>query len=493
MEMKHCSISRSILNKRIDRLAGFTIVATLFPANAWSHAFGQRYDLPLPLSLYLYSAGFVIAVSFFIAALILRSGEPDARSWTRDISHSLFARWLNVRPLSIMLKLLSLCLLLLVLVTGLSGKQDPSANFAPIFIWVIWWVGLAYVAAFIGNVWDLVNPWRVLHDALSTLLPRWRDPVFEYPERLASWPAVLLFLIFAYLEFISGVAQQPATLAWFVIGYTLITQTGMRLFSAETWLRHGEAFTVVFGLMARFGLLHGKGGKMQLRLPGAGLLSEQPVSLSLMAFTILMLTTVSFDGFIETPFWFGLNTSVYAALMSYQKITASLAPQTVQQLILSSALVLFYLLFVGVYLCFSVLTCRLSQADTNVIVTARRYVLSLVPIAIAYHLAHYLSYLLLAGQLVIPILSDPFVLGWNLFGTTDYRIDISVIDAADVWYLSVCAIVIGHITAVCLAHVTALRREPRRKTAIISQLPLLVLMIAYTMISLWILSQPIVA
>jgi hypothetical protein len=120
-------------------------------------------------------------------------------------------------------------------------------------------------------------------------------------------------------------------------------------------------------------------------------------------------------------------------------------------------------------------------------------VLSLVPIAIAYHLAHYLSYLLLAGQLIIPISSDPFAIGWNLFGTLNYRIDISVIDAGKVWYLAVCAIVVGHITAVCIAHVTALQREPETRAAIISQLPMLVLMIGYTMISLWILSQPIVA
>jgi hypothetical protein len=475
------------------QLAGFTLAATLFSASAWAHAFGQRYDLPLPLSLYLWSAGFVVAVSFIIAALFLRSGELGARRRARDISHSLFARILNAAPVRVVFKLFSVCLLLLILISGLSGEQDPSENFAPIFIWVIWWVGLAYIAAFIGNVWDGVNPWRVLHDALTIVLPRWRDSVFDYPGRLASWPALLLFLIFAYLEFISGVAQQPATLAWLVIGYSFITLTGMRLFGAETWLRHGEAFTVVFGLMARFGVFHGKGHKLQLRLPGAGLLSEQPVSLSLMAFILLMLTTVSFDGFIETPFWSALNTSIYTALMSYQTIAASLAPQIVQQIILSVALLLFYLLFISVYLGFSALTCRLSHTETNVIVTARAYVLSLVPIAIAYHLAHYLSYLLLAGQLVVPILSDPFALGWNLFGTANYKIDISVIDAQDVWYLSVCAIVIGHIAAVCIAHVTSLSREPRVRAAIISQLPMLVWMIAYTMISLWILSQPIIA
>jgi hypothetical protein len=162
-------------------------------------------------------------------------------------------------------------------------------------------------------------------------------------------------------------------------------------------------------------------------------------------------------------------------------------------LILTAALIVFYLLFLGVYFGFSALAYRLSSVETSVLRAARVYVLSLVPIAIAYHLAHYLSYLMIAGQLAIPILSDPFGLGWDLFGTAAYRIDIGVIDAQDVWRLSVCAIVIGHIAAICIAHATSLRREKSARAAVISQLPMLVLMITYTMVSLWILSQPIIA
>jgi hypothetical protein len=120
------------------------------------------------------------------------------------------------------------------------------------------------------------------------------------------------------------------------------------------------------------------------------------------------------------------------------------------------------------------------------------FVLTLVPIGIAYHLAHYHSLLLVAGQYAIPLLSDPFGYGWDLFGTTLYRVDFSVVDAASMWYLSVGAIVIGHVVAVYLAHVMALRVYGNARTALQSQIPMLVLMVYYTMSSLWILSQPIV-
>jgi hypothetical protein len=120
------------------------------------------------------------------------------------------------------------------------------------------------------------------------------------------------------------------------------------------------------------------------------------------------------------------------------------------------------------------------------------FVLTLVPIGIAYHLAHYHSLLLVAGQYAIPLLSDPFGYGWDLFGTTLYRVDFSVVNAASMWYLSVGAIVVGHVVAVYLAHVMALRVYGNARTALRSQIPMLVLMVYYTMSSLWILSQPIV-
>ncbi|KAA3633066.1 MAG: hypothetical protein DWQ08_02380, partial [Proteobacteria bacterium] len=123
---------------------------------------------------------------------------------------------------------------------------------------------------------------------------------------------------------------------------------------------------------------------------------------------------------------------------------------------------------------------------------ANAFILTLVPIAIAYHLSHYLSMLLISGQFIIPLLSDPLGAGWDLWGTAEYQVDLSVIDAKFVWYFSTTVIVIGHVAAVYLAHIVALELFPDRARALISQLSMLVLMVAYTMISFWILAQPIV-
>ena len=118
--------------------------------------------------------------------------------------------------------------------------------------------------------------------------------------------------------------------------------------------------------------------------------------------------------------------------------------------------------------------------------------LTLVPIAIAYHLAHYLSFLAMAWQYLIPLVSDPFGFGWNLFGTKNHFVRIGLVDARAVWYVSVGAIVTGHVIAVYLAHCTALQAYPDRRGALRSQWPMVALMVCYTMTSLWIIAQPIV-
>jgi hypothetical protein len=324
----------------------------------------------------------------------------------------------------------------------------------------------------------------------------------RYPCRLGAWPAVALLFVFAWTELVSETGEVPARIASMIVGYSALTWAGMVLFGMDTWLKRGEVFTVVFGLFARFAPTDyrranpadGKSEALILRPPSVGLLTEYPVPASMMVFVLLILSTVTFDGFIETPVWAGFLEWIVAdplirpLLLKLRTITPNLlvVVQTV-------ALAGFAATFVGVYLMFG----RLMAWATGGAETFGRisgyFVLTLVPIAIAYHLAHYLSYLLLAGQLVIPLASDPFGFGWDLFGTANYRIDISVVNARSAWIVSVTAIVVGHVVAVFLSHVMALRVFDDRSTVLRSQLPILVLMVGYTITSLWILSQPIVA
>jgi hypothetical protein len=161
------------------------------------------------------------------------------------------------------------------------------------------------------------------------------------------------------------------------------------------------------------------------------------------------------------------------------------------QVIKSVALAAIPLGFLLVYYLVSVLVAR-AGGDRDWPGAALALAMSLVPIAIAYHLAHYYTYLLLAGQFMIPLISDPLGLGWDLFGTAGYQLDQGVVDATTVWYVALITIVAGHVIAVYVAHLSALRHFGEARAAFYSQIPMMVLMVAYTMSSLWIISQPIV-
>jgi hypothetical protein len=119
----------------------------------------------------------------------------------------------------------------------------------------------------------------------------------------------------------------------------------------------------------------------------------------------------------------------------------------------------------------------------------RAFAHSLVPIAAAYVLAHYLTYLLFDGQRIRYLASDPFGQGWDLFGTSTAGIDYSLLSQNGAWYLEVAFVVLGHVAALTLAHDRALALYRDAKEAAMSQLWMLGVMISFTLLALWLLSE----
>lgn len=466
--------------------------AALAAFPAWSHSFGVRYDLPLPLELYLAGAGVAVALSFAVMALFLGERDGYGETLRYDLLTLPLIAWLGHRVVLNLFRALSVALFVLLLGAGFFGTTDPFRNFAPTFVWVVWWVGMAFVSTLGGNLWTLVNPWKILFTWAE-----WAAGGFAgqrpYPAWLGNWPALVLFLVFAWLELISESGEQPRILALLIVGYSAITWAGMAIYGRDVWLRNGETFAVAYGLLARFAPTVGENRRWSLRLPAVGLLDARPASASTVCFVLLLLTSVTFDGILETPLWAGTLEWI-AESRALRPLLIFLQDSGVDLIVVikSIALIAFPAIFVAVYLAFARMIAAAGGGTVARSDVAGYFVLSLIPIAIAYHLAHYISYLLIAGQNIVPLASDPFGRGWDLFGTASYVIDIGIVNAKFVWYVAVFAVVLGHVFAVYLAHVTAMRVFSNRKSALFSQIPMLALMVAYTMISLWILSQPIV-
>ncbi len=480
------------MNFHIRGLALAAAVAFL-PSSASAHGFGQRYDLPVPLGLFMLGAGASVVLSFLGMGFFVRDKRGSADYPGYNLLDSPLFGWMGGAVFLSLIRGLSVVLFCVTLAAGFWGTDEPEKNIAPTMVWIIWWVGLAYVCALMGNLWSLVNPWEIIFswaEALYRKMGRGDSLSLEQPcsGRLGVWPALCLFLWFAWAEIVWPYNDIPRNLSLAALGYSIITWAGMFVYGKEVWLRRGEAFSIIFGVMSRFSVTEVRTreeGRREWRLrpPAAGLLKTDGMSGSMVLLVVLMLATVSFDGFTETPLWHFIRAGIYN-LVVWVGRDALLVADTI-------ALIAVPGLFLGVYYLFCMMMRTMSGSALSTGEFARLFVFSLVPIAIGYHVAHYFSFLFIQGQRIIPLLSDPLGMGWNLWGTAAYKIDIGVIGARTTWYASIAAIVIGHICAVYLAHVTALRALGNRFAAVRSQYPMLLLMVGYTIVSLWIIAQPI--
>jgi hypothetical protein len=122
------------------------------------------------------------------------------------------------------------------------------------------------------------------------------------------------------------------------------------------------------------------------------------------------------------------------------------------------------------------------------------FVLSILPISIGYHFAHYLTSFLVNAQYAVFSINDPFEWEWRLLGIEDPHVMVSFLsDMNTVWIvftLQAAAVVLAHILAVLLAHLTAVERFPDKPAALASQWPLAALMVGYTLFGLWLLAAP---
>ena len=482
-----------------------------------AHAFGQRYDLPIPLNYFLIGAVATVFLSFVLIGLFV---HPPRRAGKFGYPRLDLLRvpglgaFLSSRIVSVAARTVSVLMFLLLLIVGFFGTGRAVENLSPTFIWIIWWVGMGYVVALVGNVWVFINPWKITFEWYRRLrghADEPEDPPFTYPQGLDIWPALLLFFLFAWAENVYTGAFRPFTLSVMVLMYSIVMWVGMAAFGKHVWLRNAEAFTVLFGFFSRFSPTElrvtsrdvcrdcatecrlepecvdcydcyeyapAEDRQLNLRPFAVGLALQKRVSVATAAFVVLALATVSFDGFQDTETWANLRTDMLSFTTSDVVDTVALATAPA--------------LFVVVYLAFAWAIRTLSREEAGVIEVALAYVFSLVPIALAYNLAHFITLLLIQGQLVIPLASDPFGFGWDIFGTAEYRLNLDIIGAKAVWFISLIAIVLGHVTSVYLAHVISLRRASNSSDALRGQIPMLALMIIYTATSLWIIAQPIV-
>ena len=432
-----------------------------------AHGIGSVQDPPIPMWLAYYGGAAVLVLSFAALGALWKTPRLE-----RERLRALFP--IPMAALRVLLGALGLGLFVLVFAAALVGERSVGTNIAPTFIWVIFWLGLVPLTILLGNVWAWVNPWRAAADFVAWCWRQARlewEPPFAYPERLGRWPAAFLLFCFAALELAYTEPSDPRMLALAVAIYSWITWVGMAAFGREVWLRAGEAFTVYFGLISRISILALRERRLGLRAPLHNVARDREPP-GTVAFVAVMLGSVAFDGFGRTSYWqdrlFRIETDLGAIAFSLLGLTVAVA------------------IVAGAYVGAVEVARRIGRERARL---EQAFIGSLIPIAIAYLIAHYTTLLLVQGQLAIPLASDPFGHGWDVFGTLDYRVNVQPLSADQIWYLQAGALVTGHVLGLAIAHDKALALFGSSKVALRTQYAMLALMVLYTVGGLWLLSR----
>ncbi len=482
---------RGVPARAVGGAIAIALVAAV-PTAVSAHGLSPVYQSPLPLAVYLVGAAVVVALSFaFVLARDLRAAPapeghpvhvPAACAWRCGVLGLAGWTW--------------------IMVQGLAGGSSDAAV-AGLFLWIYGWVGVAILSALALPVWEWLNPFATLYDILAWPLRKlgvrgWTTG--DLPASARHWPAVAGFAFFVWLELVAVPGTETLTVV--LAGYTILTLALMAGFGRDRWLADGETFTVWFRTLNRLaplGIARRGGASVAwdaarepveidptrlVRRPFASGLLYAPWTSPLIVLVALATASIIFDGLSQTV--------AFATLFG--------AP----------ALGIKTLLLAGWLGLVAGAALWVARAVSPGAIGA-----GMLPIAVGYLIAHYLTYLLINGQSIVVAVSDPLQNGSDLFGTAFFQPSGAWIPPGLVWTLQLAAVVGGHMLGAWAGHVTAQRdlavpvsngkdardlRHRRIRDAgplsdrnlRVREIPLAVMMVVLTTITLWSLGQGIV-
>ena len=449
---------------RVIALSG--ICLALMAGALWAHASEQGFVLLLPTDVYIAAGGATVALTVVLLA-VLPGGlagalfRPAPVPWTRPRAQHAAS-------------VLMVVLLGWLVWRGLAGTRDPLVNPLPLVVWVVFWIGLVSVQGLWGDLWRWINPWTGVAAVLRRVTG-WRAP-FRYPRRFGHWPGVLGLLAFAGFLLADPAPADPGRLAMVVGVYLCVMLAGLLAFG-PAWLLRAEAITVLMRAYARMGVLGRAGGRQALGLSGWQVLAGPKVGLGMAVFILVMLGSGSFDGLNETFWWLSV---LDINPLEFPGRSAVVLPNLLGLMVANMALI-------AVFAACLWLGERIAGGQASLRALFCLYAPTILPIALAYHIAHYLTSFLVDGQYVIAALSEALGIG-HIHVTTGFLNTPGPVRL--IWLTQAGVVVAGHVIAILLAHALAMRAGHGTRRAVLGQTPLALFMIAYTVFGLWLLASP---
>ena len=464
--------------KRLRQALAVTLAASLtLPASAFSHGLVGKQDLPIPRWLFGWAASVVLVISFVALAVLW----PTPR-WQRTPERRVAGLQ---AALDVICGLIGVALFALVIYAGLAGVDNPTRNLLPTVVFVLFWVGIPFVSVLLGDVFRAFNPWLAIGRLTGWVARRVaREPPprpLPYPPWLGRWPAAAGIVAFVWIELVYSGREHPRSLAILALAYAVVQFVGMSLYGTGPWSRNADAFGVYFGLFARLAPLRWTRRALFVRSPisDAASLAVLPGTVTLLC---VMIGTTSFDGFTQGPVWGSIVGGLQQAF-----VDAGLSIQHALEATFTLGMIAAVAVIVGLYR-LGIAGVRSIDGERSSSALAGLFVHSLIPIALAYVVAHYFGLLAYQGQALGYLASDPLGTGSDLFGTAGATIDYGVLSATTVWYVQVAVLVAGHAAGLALAHDRAVAIYDDKRVATQSQYWMLAVMITFTTLALWLLS-----
>ncbi|MBW4707511.1 hypothetical protein KX928_06910 [Roseobacter sp. YSTF-M11] len=439
------------------------------PTVAGAHVSEQGFVLLLPTDVYMMAGVSVVALT--VLALFAVPGRVVCRLFS--VRKATFPSCALCRDMTSLAAFLAFAFALYL---GLFGPRDPLSNLMPLGFWTVGWVVLISLSGFFGNLWAWLNPWTGMYRLLGR-----PQPLATLPDRLDLWPAIALLIGFGAFLLADIAPDDPTRLARFALAYWCLTMVGLLIFGPK-WLKHCELGHGIFGAYGRL-------APVRMRAPGGlggpGWQILEPADLRLAGlFALILLGIGSFDGINETFWWLariGVNP------LEFPGRSAVVAPTVLGLIAAIAALVAIFALAVW-------LAVRISREEVSFMHAFGWLALSVLPIALVYHIAHYLTSFLVNIQYTLAALSDPFARGADLLGLQPFRVTTGffnkITTVRAIWITQAGLVVLGHVWSILLAHRIAMDLFGSSRRAALATLPLSLFMIAYTFLGLWLLAAP---
>lgn len=435
----------------------------LLPGAAFACALPPSVILTLPTGHYITGAALTVALTALMGAASLRL--PDMAALTLADRPERLSRIVLTYP--------SFLAFLIVFVLGILGPNDPMHNLSTLVFWTGVWIALPLASMLLGNLWWGLNPWHAPIRVIRSLIGRKGQIGLS---RLGHWPAVLGLAGFSWFQIVSMSPSEPETLVQAMgLYYGVILALGV--LEGEDWLDRGEFLTVFFAMVSRISPLwrERSGGRVRTLIgwPGAQVLRMPAFGVSEMAFVVVALGALSFEGLSETFFWLWL---IGENPLEFTGRSAVMGVNTAG-LVLGWALTAASL--------WAVLALGRHWGGQRF--AAGPVMLSFLAIAAGYHVAHFFVTLLTSAQYTLAALNDPLFRGDALLGMPPFYVSLGFLSNP----LMMSLIYAVQFTAILGAHLLAIvlvLKLVGPHTRALAHLPMTILMVGYTVLGLWLLS-----